>query len=185
MKYLPMLDTIWENYEFQKNSLTLVQNTAKFNAQYSDTVSSKLQINAGLADIPLEMIRRRVISARQSLEEYVILSVWVVFERLLIEFLQNLIATDAGITVDGAIRQMLTEQVRSDVERWKPDTMLDMMKPLINPDIAGTLKKIKRHRDWIAHRNPKTTPENIDPRTAYELIRETARLLEQSQSMIL
>jgi hypothetical protein len=181
MKYLPMLDAIWDNYEFQKNSLKLVQETAKYNAKYSESIISKLQINAGLADIPLEMIRRNVVSARRSLEEYVILSVWVVFERLLIEFFQNLIATDTSITANTTIQQMVVEQVRTDVERWKPDMMLDLIKSIITADTAGTLKQIKRHRDWVAHRNPAATPEKIDPRTAYELVREAARQIEQTQ----
>ncbi len=180
MKYLSMLDKIWDDYEFQKKSLALVQNTAKHNDRESEsTVVSKLLINAGLADVSVEMVGSQIISARRVLQDYVILSVWVMFERLLIEFLQKLIATDVTLFVDNITRQMVVEQVRNDIERWKSDMMLDMVKPIISADTAGTLKKIKRHRDWIAHRNPAATPEKIDPRTAYELVREAARQIEQ------
>lgn len=182
MKYLSMLDKIWDDYEFQKKSLTLVQHIAKHNAKYSESiVVSKLLIDTGLADVSVEMLRRQIVFARRSLQDYVILSVWVVFERLLIEFLQKLIAADVAIFTDNTTPKMLVEQVRNDIERWKPDTMLDMVKPIISADTAGTLKKIKRHRDWIAHRNPAATPENIDPRTAYELVREAARQIKQLQ----
>lgn len=186
MNYLPMLDKIWNDYEFQKKSLALVKRTVIYNAQHSENiVTPKLLLKAGLSDVSVEMIDRDSLSAKESLQGFVVLSIWVVFERLLIEFLQKLIATDVAIVVDNSTRQMLIEQVRNDVERWKPDMMLDMVKPVITADTVGTLKKIKRHRDWIAHRNPAATPEKIDPRTAYELVREAARQIEQSQSIIL
>lgn len=182
MNYLPMLDKIWNDYEFQKKSLALVRRTVLYNTQHSENiVTPQLLRNVGLSGASIEIIDRNSQSANEALQGYVILSVWVVFERLLIEIFQTLIATDAAINVDATIRQMVIEQVRTDVERWKPDMMLDLVKPIVTAETAGTLKKIKRYRDWIAHRNPAVTLENIDPRTAYELIRETVRLLEQSQ----
>ena len=103
------------------------------------------------------------------------------FERKLLEYLQ----------VEG--RKLLKEpptifntrvhqKVEKEMEYWKSDDVLDLYKSVVNADLIGNAKQVKRYRDWIAHKNPKKgPPSNVPPQTAYRILTEILSVVGSHQ----
>lgn len=53
---------------------------------------------------------------------------------------------------------------------------MNLIKVLVGDDLAGKAKHIKRHRDWLAHRNlKKPSPANVQPVFVYQVLSEIMR----------
>ncbi len=60
------------------------------------------------------------------------------------------------------------------------DDVLDLFKPLVDPDQIGIAKQIKDYRDWIAHRNPnQPPPAQTEPRTANSVLAAIIEAIER------
>ena len=56
---------------------------------------------------------------------------------------------------------------------WKIEDVLDLFKRDIDAQLIGDAKNIKKHRDWIAHRNPRRpSPGAVTPAFAYKILSE-------------
>jgi hypothetical protein len=179
MKYSLMLDEIWKEYEFQAKTLRLAQKTVKFVAKQSEesnTISAKILSEIGFATSTFPFIDTDVERAQSENKSFVILSLWSVFERCLVEYLQQHIVISSFPIPE--VGNLLQQQIVEAVEWWKVDEKLEIIKPLLTAKIVGQLKQIKKYRDWVAHRNPSASPSNIDPETTYLLLRDAVQQLE-------
>lgn len=62
----------------------------------------------------------------------------------------------------------LHERVEGEIERWRVDDLLDLLKGPVEADLVGMVKQIKSYRDWVAHRNlRRPRPAAIDPKSAH------------------
>lgn len=109
---------------------------------------------------------------------------WVVFERCLVEYLQQIVnvPTTSG-TISTAyldIREEVLKRVVQDVEWWKVDDKLDLVKPLLTPNFVGRLKQIKHYRNWLAHRSSEVAPSKTTPQFAFDNLKEAIILLKRS-----
>jgi len=111
---------IWEAYQFTKDSLTIIKRAVK-------------------TKNPLE---------RQRLKELFVVSLWAAFERFLRNYLQHKGVLLTGITpID--LGEAVYNHFLAEVEYWKPDEILDFLKPNLlqhNPQLAGEAKTIYHYR---------------------------------------
>lgn len=113
-----------------------------------------------------ELIRK----SRSDADDYVILSLWAVFERKLFEYLQR-ISKKIADSNESNFNKELQNKIEDEIEYWKLDAILDLFKVVVSPELIGNAKQVKRYRDWLAHRNPKKgAPANVPPKTAYEIL---------------
>lgn len=116
--------------------------------------------------------RRQIDESRMNTGELIIVAMWAVFERFILTFLQEKGRglLDASPTSLGG---RLYSKYERDVEYWKTEDVLDLLKGEIDGMLLGDAKNIKRHRDWIAHRNPnKPSPGQVAPDFAYRVLSE-------------
>jgi hypothetical protein len=65
------------------------------------------------------------------------------------------------------------------VEYWRAEHILDIFKKNIDGALIGDAKKIKKYRDWVAHRNPrKPPPEDVTPEFACRILSEILMRVE-------
>ncbi len=69
--------------------------------------------------------------------------------------------------------ETMRKAISKNIEYWKIDEILDVLKVIIDPDLIGQAKQIKKYRDWVAHRNiKKKSPPNVVPERAYSVLAE-------------
>lgn len=116
--------------------------------------------------------RRRISESRKSADDLVIVSLWAVFERVLIDHLQSEGRRILHVT-PSAFTAGVHQKIDGDIERWRVGEMLDLFKSSgVDPSLLGSAKDIKKYRDWVAHKNPKKIPPNVPPSTAYRTLSE-------------
>lgn len=128
-----------------------------------------------------EEITQKFDTCRSDADNYIVLTLWVVFERSLFsliqkEFLRFQPSDDTPIT------SVVREKSIAQIEYWRIDEVLDIFKDRpISSTTIGDIKNIKKYRDWIAHKNPsKPMPSNVRPEYAFRILTETLNLLETS-----
>ncbi|AFM26903.1 hypothetical protein [Desulfomonile tiedjei] len=118
---------------------------------------------------------------RKEVEDYAIVALWAVFERFLIEYLQTkgLPLRDVPPT---AFSEPFFEKFEIEVERWRIVEILDLFKPIIDPDLLGKAKQIKKYRDWLAHKNDRKGHDGkTDPKAAYQILSKIIQSIEGAQ----
>ena len=113
---------------------------------------------------------------RLTTNDYVILSLWVVFERRLFEYVQKEIQSFPSKNV---FSTKVQEKLENNIETWRLTDVLDIFKAIVDSSLIGRAKQIKKYRDWVAHKNPnKGMPENITPQYAYNTLSNILESLE-------
>lgn len=141
------LDSIWQTYLTTKACLKV-----------TDSVRRRREVvhlqKTDFITLTEEDAVRLMKSCRRELEDFVILSLWAAFERLLIEYVQ-----EKGIALTTVeprlIGNRLYDRFESAVEHWNFEDILELLKDVVHPSRLGDAKNIKKYRDYIAHRNPK------------------------------
>ncbi len=109
-------------------------------------------------------------SARKRSDEFVILAMWAEFERCVIEFLEKHTESLSSHTPD-PLWQKLAPHISKEVEYWRSDDRLDVLKGLVDPQRVGAAKQVNEFRNWVAHKNPNRPPSaQVDPAFAYQLL---------------
>lgn len=125
-----------------------------------------------------DVIDHDIQACQQSIADFTVLSMWTVFERLIIERLEAECSKMRAHPIE-AFNERVAQKVVSSIEYWKIDEALDLLAPIAGSLAVGQAKQIKRYRDWVAHRNPrKSSPGKIDPTTAKTILVYLSRLLE-------
>lgn len=139
---------------------------------------SRILARTSFEECALSDAQADIAACKQAAEDFAILSMWAVFERRLIVRLEDECQKMQG-TQPTAFNQRVFEKISHTIERWRIDEALDLIKPMVGGDLAGQAKSIKKYRDWVAHRNPRTpVPTRVDPQTARELLKLIAVALD-------
>jgi len=73
----------------------------------------------------------------------------------------------------------------SGIEYWRTEEILDLFKTVVDTNLIGEAKKIKKYRDWIAHRNPKKgKPDNVFPGQAYMVLSKILECLDKHPELL-
>ena len=96
-------------------------------------------------------------------------------------------------TIPSEIGLQLYKHFTKEVEYWKPEDMLDIIKKSVfaesskNQQLVGLAKQILDYRNWIAHgKNPdnKQSVVNIIPSTVYNTLNEIITLVYATEVSI-
>lgn len=163
------IEKIARTWQLTKDALALVRREiikqSKGKSEYT------LLARTNFEDLPLSDAQLELQSCQEANEDFAILSMWTAFERRLVFRLEDECRKMQGQT-PSEFNHVVFEKIINAVEYWRIDEALDLIKPLVGSDLAGSAKNIKRYRDWIVHRNPrKPTPAKIDPQSAKEILK--------------
>lgn len=171
------LDAIWRTWRLQHDALRVVLRTIRLravDAKAPGTLAKTLYEEAESAQC-----ERDILACQKTAAEFAVLGMWAVFERRVLQRLEQechkMLEQPAN-----RFNAAVTAKVSGDVEYWKIDQALDLIKPLVaDVGLLGQAKQIKQFRDWVAHRNPsKPTPPQTDPGMARVLLKQLARALD-------
>lgn len=165
------LDEVWEDYIATRDCFRIAQEVV------SAGEVRFLKRTAFVSDTSRQS-EETIIKNRNRADEFFILALWVVFERYIISLFQKKGEVLKDITphlfADG-----FYNKVEFEIERWRIEDLLDILKNLIDPNFVGDAKNIKRYRDWIAHKNPKKpAPSKTDPQFAYSVLSGIIKTIE-------
>lgn len=167
-----LLDEVWETYQTTKDCLKVASRSIDKSELHLLKSTNFINLSSNEA-VPL------IEKSRVNADDYVILYLWAVFERQLYEYLQN--ECRKILDNDGSnFNKHVHKKIDTDIEYWKIDDTLDVFKAIVEPNLLGNAKQIKKYRDWIAHRNPrKGQPDNVSPQKAYEVLSDILSCLEE------
>lgn len=173
MKSTDMLDSIWQAYQTTNDCLKIARRSI-------DKQKLDLLNKTKFMTLPIHEANLNIENSRKNADDYVILSLWIVFERHLFDYLtletQRILINNPSI-----LTQKVHEKIDYELEYWRIDDVLDIFKTIIDPHIIGQVKQIKKYRDWLAHKNPKKPiPQIVTPRMAYTVLSEVTQLIEAS-----
>jgi len=165
------LDAIWDIYEITIDSFKI--------ASRSVNKHRYLLTRTDFSVITPDEAEKRIEMSRKDAADYVILSLWAVFERQLYEYLQY--ECDKMLDRKSSFNEEVHKKFDYDMERWRIVDILDIFNTVVDAKLIGDAKNIKKYRDWIAHRNiKKGNPGTIKPRTAYNVLSAILTSLEQN-----
>ncbi len=167
-----ILEPIWESYLTTVDCLKVASRSIEKNELH---LMSNTKFVGSAVDEAKVMIR----DSRTSADDLVIVSLWAIFERKLLEYVQVEGRKFLGVTPTSFNTQVY-QKVESEMEYWKSDDVLDLFKAVVSSDLIGNAKQVKKYRDWIAHKNPrKGPPSNVPPQTAYRILSDIISTVEQ------
>lgn len=167
-----ILDPIWESYLTTVDCLKVASRSIEKNQLH-------LMNKTRFVGSAIDEAKAMILDSRVNADDFVIVSLWAIFERKLLEYLQvegSKILQRTPTTFNTQVYQ----KVENEMEYWKSDDVLDLFKSVVNSDLIGNAKQVKKYRDWIAHKNPKKgRPSNVPPQTAYRILSDIISVVEQ------
>lgn len=176
MTSLNILDPIWDAYLTTLDCLKVASRSVEKGDLY---LISKTNFVSSAVDSAKLKIKESRISA----DDLVIVSLWAIFERKLVEYLhaegKKLIQR-----IPSNFNKQVHKKIENEMEYWRTDDILDLFKSVVSSDLIGNAKQVKKYRDWVAHKNPKKgSPTNVMPTMAYKILSEILLELEQSPDL--
>jgi hypothetical protein len=181
------LPLIFEAFIIAQESLKAVKEIVKNSSHYPRSVLQKMPTLLNSSS-PQQSINKSM----TEIEDLFVLNLWATFERWLRDYLQK-----KGDSLKSTMPEELGEQLYKnfikEVEYWKPENMLDILKNSIfadsqeNQRLVGHAKQILDYRNWIAHgRNQNRLPQitHLLPSAAYQTLNTIINLVEPSQPQI-
>jgi len=169
------LPIVWENYEASRDALIITKRVLthddKERLLFHTTFSAKDSIYA----------KRVIENSLKEVEDLFVLSLWSKFERFLRDYLQEKGAT-LQTTQPTVLAQPMYAYFCDEVEFWKPNQMLDLLKKTLfisHSNLIGQAKQTLAYRDWVAHgKNPNKHPSsNIKAKFAYDTLTDILETL--------
>jgi len=167
-----VLDSIWFSYQ------TAID-CSKITLKSIDTGEFHLMDKTKFLGTTVDEAKKLIEESRKYVDDHVIVSLWAIFERKLIEYLHK--ETDEKLLQENPseFSKQVIKKLEDKVEYWRVDEILDLFKTMIDSDLIGNAKQIKKYRDWIAHKNPKKAqPTNVSPQDAYNILSKIISKLE-------
>ncbi|MGB9618608.1 MAG: hypothetical protein ACP5LD_14290 [Desulfomonilaceae bacterium] len=168
------LDPVWKTYQTTKDCFKVTDRVRRSNEiqflQKTDFIAME-------EDQAIEIMR----DCHKKLGDFAILSLWAVFERFLIDYIQQ--KGDCLRTVEpNFLAAPILDKFEFSVERLWLDDILEWLKNnVVDGQLIGEAKKIKKFRNYIAHSNPRQRPaDNIDPKAAYQTLSKIMRALAEN-----
>jgi hypothetical protein len=168
------LDTVWELYEATRDCLGIAQRSIEQD-NLDLLVSTKRFSIIASKDEAANLISH----CHRETDDFVIVSLWSLFERRVVEFLH----TKGAVICNESPKSFANryyEKLKTEIEYWKSTDSLDLLKENIDPHILGQAKNIKKYRDWIAHKNPRKTVSAVTPDFAFKIL---TRILEEMSKL--
>jgi hypothetical protein len=157
------LDPIWRAYEIGRDCFKIAKRAV---SQQSLGFLNKTDFASASVREGAEWIE----TSRQESDDLTIVSLWATFERHLVQYLQ---AKSQKLREVKPLEfgERFQDKLSEDLERWRPDDILDLFKGHVDSNLIGQAKQIKDYRDWIARRNPQSVPSYRDrPDAAYRVL---------------
>ncbi|RJP20321.1 MAG: hypothetical protein C4527_25180 [Candidatus Omnitrophota bacterium] len=168
-----ILEPIWESYMTTIDCLKVASRCIENKVHH---LMKKTKFVTSSIDEAKEMISY----SREKADDFVIVSLWAIFERELLGYVQK----EGGKLlqkIPTSFNTNVHRKVKNEMEYWKSDDVLDLFKTVVNSDLIGNAKQVKKYRDWIAHKNPKKgPPSNVPPHTAYRILSDIISIVEQN-----
>ncbi len=154
------LDEIWKVYEVTKDCL-------KVTARVLRSGSERFVRRTGFVGSTTDEVEKWIENSQDETDSSIVVLLWAQFERSIVNFVQTKIIKLLEEEPKDLAKD-LHDKIRSDVEYWKIDDILDLLKGIVDPNLLGIAKNVKDYRDWVVHRNPKRQPAaKADPKTVY------------------
>ncbi len=167
-----ILEPVWDSYLTTSDCLKVASRSIEKGEFH---LMSKTKFVGSAVDAAKRMIK----DSQTSIDDFVIVSLWAVFERKLLEYVQ---AEGRRLLqkMPSNFNAQIHKKVQNEMEYWKTDEILDLFKTVVNAELIGNAKQVKRYRDWIAHKNPKKgPPANVPPQTAYRILSDIIAAVDQ------
>lgn len=165
------LDDIWQAYLVTNDCLKISERCID-NKDYL-----KLLNKTSFKNSSIDEAEQKIKTSRKNADDYVILSLWVIFERQLFDIL-TLETQIMSTNNPNIFTQEVHKKIEYELEYWRVDEVLDIFKTIIDPQMIGQVKQIKKYRDWLAHKNPKKSmPQIVTPKMAYTVLSEVTQLI--------
>ena len=166
-----ILDDIWQSYQATVDCFKIAGRSVK-------RKEHRLLSGTNYQSKPFEESDKLIDKIRSDADDYVILSLWAVFERKLLEYLQRL-SKEISEKKGSDFNKKVQNKIENEIEYWKLNDILDLFKVVVDPELIGNAKQVKRYRDWIVHRNlKKGKPDIVSPIKAYEILSDIIERLE-------
>lgn len=164
------LGSIWDNHATASACLAIAKraHTRPAAAWFS---------GSGAARVPsADEIER----STEELGRLFVVALWATFERNVIEYVQA-----GAVAVSDAHPQRfvatLNQKLKREIEWWRFDDILDLLKSFVNANLIGEVRQIKGFRDWVVHRNPRTSPpRTVTPDYAFRTLSSVLRRIEDA-----
>ncbi|HLC16679.1 MAG TPA: hypothetical protein VJL89_10685 [Thermodesulfovibrionia bacterium] len=158
------LDYIWKSYQRTCDCFTVTdQAFKKALAENNFSLLDKTLFSEAQKDEAELWIQ----ASRKEADNFVILSLWTMFERIILEDVQLQIEHLSDSSP--AVLKSICNKVNNEIEYWRMNDILDLFKGIVDKNLLGNVKQVKEYRDWVAHRNErKVKPPNIMPFDAYD-----------------
>ncbi|MCP4696143.1 MAG: hypothetical protein GY862_04750 [Gammaproteobacteria bacterium] len=185
------LPPIWDTFKVADQAIRLARKMTvsprlSRNAKCQGEVAAyrrRLLKNTGTGSIDTWIFDRAI----EENKDLFILALWAAFERFLRTYLQDKGRVLQLHVAPGLLRNAFYDHFHKEVEYWKPNEMLDLLKRSLKNKIEriSEAKDAVKYRDWVAHgkNRAKQPPSNVVPKTAYraldDIINELIRLDKQ------
>jgi hypothetical protein len=164
-----------ETYEASRDALTITKRAVTHDDKETLLFHTTFRSN-NTTDV-----KKTIENSLKEVEDLFVLSLWSKFERFLRDYLQQKGAT-LQTTQPAALATPMYEYFCDEVEFWKPNQMLDLLKKSLftnHSHIIGQAKQILAYRDWVAHgKNPNKHPSsNVRAKFAYNTLNNIVETL--------
>ena len=168
-----ILEPIWESYRTTIDCLKVASRSI-------DKGELHLMNRTKFASSRIDAAKLMIEASRSNADDFVIVSLWAAFERKLLEYVQ-VEGKKLLQKTPNNFNLQVHQKIESEMEYWKSDDVLDLFKSVVNSELIGNAKPVKKYRDWVAHKNPKKgPPPNVPPQTAYRILSDIISVVEQS-----
>ena len=177
MSFKNPLSDIWLTYEITMDCLRITDRSL-------NEKSNQLLKRTYFSDNNPKKNMVFLAKSRLSVNENLIIALWAVFERKMIDYLHAFINKHMFRDKNSHICLQFRNIIGKEIEYWKTDDVLDCFKGLVNSDLIGYAKQVKQYRDWIAHRNPKKgLTINVLPQNAYLSLSKIIEYIENHSEL--
>lgn len=116
-------------------------------------------------------------TCREEMENFALLSLWALFEEAINDWLiQRVRWVGAAVpALDNGIRQALQRRI----QHWTIGEKIDALKAVVGDDTTRELHKVRKWRDWVAHRKAGARPAACDFEMAQSLFTAVLAELER------
>jgi len=168
------LQSVWIAYQSSQSCFKITERVI------NRAVQDKLVVKTIFYQQPETQAHSFLQLGKAESEDLFVLAVWATFERFLRSYLQTK-AEKLRDLYPPALASSFYQQLYRELEFWKPDDMLDLLKSILpGSNLIGQAKQILEYRDWVAHgKNPENHPSaNITPKFAYNTLTEIVQLIQ-------
>lgn len=161
------LEMVWNTYTATRDCIALAERLGQ----------DRLEVFIGTNFIGLSSLemKERMESCQIQSGDYAILAMWSVFESFVMDYLR-----DKGSILQRAHPEALSRRLhvrfQYTIRYWRIEDVLDILKGIVDPELIGKAKEIKKYRDWLAHRDQQRKPDKTTgAEFAYQIL---SRIME-------